>query len=197
MTKRALTAIALLATLTGSANAQNGKAQDDADLKEIHSYVLTMPALEKLVAATKAVATQMQNDPRYKAYTAKEKELKALQKKEERTDADDERIEKLQQELEAMNQSDDQKVSNDASLTEMAQAYDKIPGMKAALGSVGLTSREYAKFSLCALEAGMVAAMQKNGIAMKLPEGVQPANVQFMKDHEKDFVALQTAMGSK
>jgi len=165
MMNRALTAVSLLAVLTGTASAQKSKAQDDADLKEIHSYTLTMPVLQKMAAAARAAATAIQNDPRYRDDEAREKAM------------------------DASGESD-----ANATLSDMERTIAKIPHMSEALKSVGLSPREYAKFSMCAFEAGMVAGMQKNGVAIKLPEGVQPANVQFMKDHEKDFAALQTAM---
>ena len=67
-----------------------------------------------------------------------------------------------------------------------------IPG---ALRTAGLSAHEYATFEMCALQAGLVAGLEKAGQAPKaLPGGIQPANVQFMKDHEKDFAALNEAM---
>jgi len=80
------------------------------------------------------------------------------------------------------------------SLADMARRYQSVAPFDAALRKEGLTAREYATFSMALLQAGMAAAAQKMGA--KLPEGVNPANVKFVQDHEADLKKMQSMGGS-
>ena len=64
------------------------------------------------------------------------------------------------------------------------------------IAKAGLSSREYAKFTLAMLQAGMVAAMKKSGTIKTIPPetGVSTENVQFMIDHEKEIAELTRQM---
>lgn len=197
--KRTMAVVIALAALTAPAGAQRrtSSAADDADTKEIGAYRLTEPVLQKILVATRAMGDAMQNDPKYREYMTAEKELKALKQKDETTPADDKRIEALEQKIEAFEKSAESSGGGgDAqSLADMERKIAAMPHMSDALRTAGLTPREFALFEMCALQAGIVAGMQKSGQTLsQLPAGIQPANVQFMKDHEKQFEALRTAM---
>jgi hypothetical protein len=149
---------AMVAATSASARAQ------DADTKEIGSYRLTMPVLQKMIVATKTAAAALKNDPKYRDSDA--------------TDDDD--------------NGDD----SSASLSDMERKIDKMPHMRDGLKAAGLTAREFAIFEMCAMQAGMVAGLEKAGQHLtSLPAGIRPENVQFMKDHEKDFEAWKNAGG--
>ena len=76
------------------------------------------------------------------------------------------------------------------SLADMAAKLDALPGVKAAIQSAGMTSREYVLFSMSLLHTGMAgwAAGQPGG---KLPPGVSKANVDFMKKHATELKQLE------
>jgi hypothetical protein len=93
--------------------------------------------------------------------------------------------------------ADDDKSNDNESLAEMERRIAAMPHMSEALKSVGLTAHEYTLFQMCALQAGMAAGLEKAGQLPSLPAGVQAANVQFMKDHEKEFAALQNGGGTE
>jgi hypothetical protein len=78
----------------------------------------------------------------------------------------------------------------------MERSIASVPHMSDALAKAGLPPREYAKFSLAMLQAGMVAAMKKSGTIKTIPpeSGVSPENVQFMIDHEKEIADLTRQM---
>ena len=59
--------------------------------------------------------------------------------------------------------------------------------MAAALRKEGLTAREYSKFMLAMLQSGFAAGLQKAGLLKQTPEGVNPANIKFIIDHEEDL----------
>jgi len=150
-------AAAMVAAISASARAQ------DADTKELASYRLTMPVLQKMIVATKTAAVAVKNDPKYRD-----------------SDAAD----------------DDSGDDSNASLSDIERKIDKMPHMRDGLKAAGLTAREFAVFEMCAMQAGMVAGLEKAGQHLAtLPAGIRPENVQFMKDHEKDFEAWQKAGG--
>jgi len=75
------------------------------------------------------------------------------------------------------------------SLTGLVARIDGLPGVKAALKSAGMTSREYLVFSLSVLQNGMASwALQQPG--GKLPPGVKMANVNFVRAHEAELNKL-------
>ena len=73
-------------------------AQTDPDMRELRGYRLTMAAVRQVDAATQAMAAEMKKDPKYLEYLKLETEVSALASKEERTEADDARLEQLREE---------------------------------------------------------------------------------------------------
>src|SRR5689334_6285955 len=78
------------------AAAQKQSATDAADEQELKQYRLSLDTLRKVDAAFDTFWAVMQNDPRFKAQAAAKRELEALKKKEEPTEADEQRIEALE-----------------------------------------------------------------------------------------------------
>jgi hypothetical protein len=67
-----------------------------------------------------------------------------------------------------------------ASISEMAARMDRVPAVKAAIQSAGLTTREYVVFGFATFQTGMaVWALEQPG--GKLPPGTSQANVAFYK----------------
>ncbi len=172
---------------------------NDPDAKELAAYQLTVPALNKVVQATKNMADAAKNDPRFKKQAALKAELKKLEAKEEPTEADEVRIEKLRADIETMGNS----IFPDAetqTLSQMAAAMEKAPLFAKALASAGLTAREYAKFLFAYMSAGMVAGMMEQGVIKDVPKelatSIHPDNVKFFQAHKSEMQAFQKAMES-
>jgi len=165
-------------------------------MAELAAYRLNAATLQKVVVATQAFGAAIQNDPQFKRYAAAEKELKALQAKDEPSEADEKRIEALERELEESKLKSTEHANGSDSLTDMERSIASIPHMSDALAKAGLSTREYAKFNLAMLQAGMVAAMKKSGTIKTIPPetGVSAENVQFMIDHEKELAELTRQM---
>jgi hypothetical protein len=164
-------------------------------MAELAAYRLTAATLQKVTVATQALQKGLENDPKYKGYMAAQRELKALEEKEDRTAVDEQRIEALERQLE---KAPDEINAGDANtLAEMERAISKIPHMSEALSEAGLSPREYAKFSLAMLQAGFLAGLKKAGQLKEVPPGASIENVQFMIDHEKEIAALTRMIGSK
>ena len=172
---------------------------NDPDAKELAAYQLTVPALSKVLQATKNLAEAARNDPRFKKQAALKAEIKKLEQKEEPTEADEARLEQLRAELEKMEQSIIPKGSNQT-LSEMAAAMEKEPAFAQALASAGITAREYAKFLFAYLSAGMVAGMMEQGVIKEVPKelanSINLENIKFVQAHKAEMQAFQETMKS-
>lgn len=174
--------------------AQTIPGTDDPDFKEVVAYQLTMPKVQKMMQATRNFAEAIKNDPRFKRQQAIEAELDKLREKEEPTEADGARIEKLEAELEELENSTDLAGDNNRTLSELAAAMNKEPMMAKAFAAAGVDAREYAKFMLAYMQAGMVHGMMKSGMVKEVPKNLAASvnmdNVKFVAEHEKELEAL-------
>jgi hypothetical protein len=76
------------------------------------------------------------------------------------------------------------------SIADMVAKIDGTPGAKAAIQSAGMTTREYAVFSMAMIHNSLAAwaVSQPGG---KLPPGVSQANVDFLKRNEAKTKELE------
>jgi len=126
-----------------------------------------------------------------------EKELEVLRKKDEPTEAEDKRKDEITERLAALEaQKDSGLNTGDArNLNEMAAKIEAFPPVMNLLRKEGMSAREYAKFTLAIIQAGLTAGLQKQGLLKTMPEGVNPANVKFMIEHEEELKKLQDSGG--
>jgi hypothetical protein len=189
----------MIVTLISTADAQSFSP---ADTKELASYRLTMETTKKVYALFRAIGQEMASDPKLQALQKTKAEIAALSKKDELTDAESERLEKLEMQAEEQEDALEQansagNMSNSQNLNQMEAAIKANPRFTAALSKVGLTAREYAKWTLASLMAGMVAGFQKSGVLKELPKElkeVNPDNVKFILEHEAELTAMQKDM---
>ena len=171
---------------------------NDPDLKEIVAYRLTLPALQKVMQASTNMAEAAKRDPRYLKQAAVKAEIDKLEAKDDLTDAEEERLEKLRSDLEQLEQANPNVADNTKTLSEMAAAIEREPLAAKALASAGISAREYAKFMLAYFQAGMVAGMMKQGLIKEVPKDlaatVNMDNVAFVREHEAEFEAFANAM---
>lgn len=166
-------------------------AQTDADTKELASYRLTMAAVHRVDAATEAMVAEMKKDPRYQEQLKLTAEITALEEKDERTEAEDARLEQLREKLDALESAAAPSFEHAETLTQMEAAIRQFPPMAQALRSVGMPPREYAKFMLAMFQGATAAGMKKAGLLKELPPGVLAENVKFVEEHEAELTALQ------
>ena len=170
---------------------------NDPDAKELAAYTLTLPGLDKALAATKNLVAAAKNDPRFQKQAALKAELKKLETKEETTEADTERIEKLRAEIDAIDEAIFPNAENQT-LAQMDAAMRKEPLMAKAIADAGLTPREYAKFLFAYMASGAVASMLEQGVIKEVPKelatSMNPANVTFFQTHKAEVDAFQKAM---
>jgi hypothetical protein len=202
---RAFVIVFLIASL-GAGAAGQSPGFSPADSKELASYRLSMDTAKKVYGMMRALSEEMQKDPKVQALTKLEAEIEALEKKDDASDADFERLEKLREQQEqqeeaiAASAGPGLSLNNASSLDEMEAAMRKSPQAMAALAKVGLTPREYSKFFIASLMAGMVAGFQKAGTIKELPKElkeIHPDNIKFMLEHEAEFAAMQKEIQGK
>ena len=190
--------------------ATSGFAQGaSADEKELAAYTLTMPTLNKAVAVMRSMAKEMMQDPKdqqamkiEKQIEGVEAEVAKLEAKNEMTEAEGKKLDALNAQLEKLQLQKDQieetidtdnpMSSNPKTLTEMEQNIGKVPVFTRALEREGLSPREYSKFMLALLQAGMVHGLAQGKVDYsKLPPGVNADNVKFIDEHKAELEALQ------
>lgn len=175
-----------------SAAPMAGQAGQDADAREITSYRLTMDVVNKVAAATRVMITELKKDPTFQEAAKVDAEIDAIEKKETTTEADDARLEKLNARKEELSKSMEGLSMGDAdTLSDMEARIRQVPPLMAGLRAASLTPRDYAKFTMAALQAGMVAGLKKQGVLKEVPKDVSAENVKFMEEHEADLQALQ------
>jgi hypothetical protein len=196
MLKRLVPAVALAVLVASPALAQLPmKSLNDPDAKELAAYRLTVPTLNKVVVATRTMMAEMKKDPTYQDVARIETEINALEKKDELTQAEQERLDGLIAKKEALEDSmGGLSMSNARTLDDMEAQIKKIPPMMSGLNAAELSPREYSKFMLSMLQAGMVAGFKKAGMMKEIPKEVPAENVKFMEEHEAELKALQQEM---
>jgi preprotein translocase subunit SecD len=168
--------------------------QADPDLKELSTYTLTMDTLNKVDRSMRAAMAEMKKDPKFQEIQKLKAELEALKKNDEPTDAEQQRMETIEQRVDALEEAvTPMKMKDAATISEMAAAFQKEPRLTAALQREGLTTRELSKFMLAMIQAGFAAGMQKAGMLKTTPEGTNPANIKWFLEHEEDIKKLQAA----
>jgi hypothetical protein len=185
--------LALTAAAAGAgAQVRRPSATDAADMAELAAYRLNTATLQKVTAVMQHFVAALETDPKYQPFVAAQKELAALDRKPSRTASDERRMDALAEQLEQM--PPEMVPADAATLTDMERGIAAMPHMAEALAKAGLTAREYAKFNLTMLQAGMLAGMKKAGQLRQLPPGASMENVQFMIDHEREIAALSAQM---
>ncbi len=198
--QRVLAASFVLAGLAGlpgmaaRASAHGQAPAPDADTREVVAYPLTAPALEKVAAAHRQLAAAMKADPRVVRLQRLRAEKKQLEAKDEPSEAEAARLEELEAEIEAAEESLPSPLDGASSLSDLEANIRKEPLLAAALKTAGLAPREYGTFMLALLQASMIHGLQKSGVAKDIPKELQAqvnlANVKFVAAHEAEVTRL-------
>lgn len=172
-----------------------------ADEKAIAAYRLTMPTVKKAMAVTEAFAAELAKDPKVQEMQKLKAQIKALEDKEELTEAQQAELDKLLERKEALEEeidrADDSKgFSNNQTLADMEAAMKKHPAAMRALAQEGLTPREYALCMMTLLQASLAEGFSQGKLDLaKLPPGINPENIKFVREHKAELEAMQAALG--
>ena len=183
--------VALLVTTMAGAPAAQDPQLAAADAKELASYRLTMETVKKVQTATRAMITELRNDPKFQRQLKVEAEIESLRKKDELTEAEQQRLLALEEEKEQLEESTDLNLGSATSLDEMEASLKRSPVVANALAQARLAPREYGTFIMAMIQASMAAGFRKAGMIKELPKGVNPENVKFVEEHEAELKAMQ------
>jgi hypothetical protein len=178
----------LLAIATAPAAAQANSAA--ADAREVQGYRLTMPKLNQLNQAMADLHRQRDADPEYQRLLSRKKELAALSEKDDPTDADRDRMERLEAEIEEAEQAEDVPEDKDQSLSAMAQRMAADPRIAGALKRANLAPREAATMQLALFQVTFAVGLLESGSIKEIPKDVNPDNVKFYQANRAAIDAL-------
>jgi hypothetical protein len=181
------------ATAAEAAQAQAAGPAADRDTLEVQSFRLSMPVIQKMDAVYKALAAEEAKDPRRQQLAKKKAERKALESKQEPTEAEQQRMSALADEIARLEETDASVTTADApeTLAAMARRVDAVPALAAAVRGAGMTSRDFATVQLALLQTGLAHALLKASPAgTPPPPGVLKENLEFFRLHEKELQPL-------
>jgi hypothetical protein len=195
MTNRILSScflVAILPAFIAPAAAQTLSA----DEKELASYTLTMPTVRKVANAMKAFNELESKDPKVRELEKIKKEIETLENKDDLTDAEAEKIEQLRQRADVLDEEIERENPASAStLADMEAQIKKQPEAVAILSKEGIAPREFAKTVMALFQAAMVVGFSQGKVDMaKLPPGINPANVTFFQQNQKELEEIQRQM---
>src|SRR4051812_4898740 len=128
----------------------------DADMRELSTYTLTMDTVNKVARITKGIEDTMKQDPKYAEQLKLKKELEALRQKDDRSEAEDKRVEDIQARLATLEEQTKSPLdmNNASNLPEMAASIQRFPPLNNLLRQEGMTARDFSKFMLAMIQAG-------------------------------------------
>ncbi|MGZ8868826.1 MAG: hypothetical protein ACXW2P_10815 [Thermoanaerobaculia bacterium] len=189
-----------LSILLLALTAVDGAAAQSADEKALASYRLNMETVRKVAAVTQAFAAEEAKDPKVQERTKIRAEIKALEDKDELTDAESEKLDRLRERQEALDQeieraNDSRDTKDNQTLADMEASIRKEPRAMAILTREGLTPREFTLCTMALLQAAMVEGFSQGKADLtKLPAGINPDNVRFVRENKAELEALQKLM---
>jgi hypothetical protein len=182
--------LALLALLTPKLLPAQADLSD-ADSRAIRAYTLTMPKLRQLDQAMTEMRRQEEADPAFRSLQQKKKELAALEQKDNPSQADEQRMAKLGEEIAAAEEGDDaSEEDNPASLDELAARMAADPRIAGALKRSGLEPREAAVMQFALFQAGLTAELLDQGAIKEIPKEANAANVKFYQANKAAIAAM-------
>lgn len=195
MTNRTLTGLLVLTFAPLLALPSSAQTRD-AEHGELASYTLTMATVRKVANAMKALNELEAKDPKMIELARLRKEIEALEGKDDLSEAEAGRIEKLRDRADRLDEELEQERPVSAgTLDGMELQIKKHPHAPAILAKEGITPREFARTVMCLFQAAMVVGFSQGQVDMtRLPPGVNPANVKFFQENRKELEALQRQM---
>lgn len=89
-------------------------------------------------------------------------------------------------------------MNENKTLAEMEATVRKHPQMMRSLAREGMSARDFSLTVMTLFQAVMVEGFSQGNLDMsKLPPGVNPENIQFVRDHKAELQAMQQTMTSR
>ena len=85
---------------------------------------------------------------------------------------------------------------SEENVTQYAARLEADAKMRAAIEQAGLSTRDFARIGDTLLGALMTQAALEGGQLKKIPDGIDPASVEFVKQHKAEINGLMTGVGA-
>lgn len=164
-------------------------SSESADEKEIAAYRLTTGSLTKIKKAMRLAAEAEAKSPKMQVQIKLQSAVDSLRKKDELSEAEQARLDKLEQQLAKAEEEDD--FLADESLSQMAKKISEYKPIADALRQAGMTPREFAVWTMAYAEAAMAVGLKQAGMTKDIPKDVNLTNVKFVEDHMEEIKAMQ------
>lgn len=188
--------VSLAAFMLASLAPAPAAAQGD-DAREVLAYHLTMPKLQQLNQALADLQRQRETDPAYQQVLKKKQELEALAQKDDPSEAEQERMARLEEEIRDAEEGEDAPEGvEDQSLSDLTKRMAADPRIAGALKRAGLAPREAAVMQLALFQAAFAAAALEEGTVKAISKEVNAENVKFYQVHKAEISALK-ALGER
>jgi hypothetical protein len=168
------------------------------DEKALALYRLTMPTLKKVFGVLQSIVEEAARDPRAQELVKVKGQMEILQMKDELTEAGQAELDKLTERESALEEEIDRarpSRGDNATLADMEKNARADPTFMRALAREGLTPREFSLTMMAMLQASLVEGFSQGKVDLKrLPPGVNPDNVLFVREHKAELEAMQKTM---
>lgn len=164
----------------------------DADVREIQNYRLTLATLRKVEVVTNELSAWAKTNPEAQAHVRLQAAIDSLSKKDELTEAEQARLEKLEEQRDKA--ESEEKDADDMDFTQMAAEIQKWKPAADALRKAEITAREYLVFNFALLEAWMYALLRKQGTSTEIPKDVNRENLKFVEQNYALIEAMNKRM---
>ena len=181
----------LVVTLLACAVAPVVAQQSAADRKEIATYRLTPEGLRKYDAVADHLVAWVKASPEAQAAIRLGASVDSLRKKDELTDAEQARLEKLEEQLAKLDESTEQDGDDNDTIAGMTAGLVKQKPVADALRKAGFAPREFVLFSMAMFQASAFAQMKQQGMSKHIPKD---ANVEHIRFAEQNAAAFQATM---
>jgi hypothetical protein len=130
-------------------------------------------------------------DPRYQELEKKKAEAAKLAEKDELTEAEAERLARLEEEIAAAEEGEEDEDAEDSqSLSRMAARMAGDAKIAGALRAAGLTPHEAAVMMIAFTQAALAGELMESQGITEVPAGVSAENVRFYRDNKAELMKL-------
>ena len=177
-----LTLLLAVSVLALAAGLSAQRSEEEADLREIMQYRLSLEKLDRALTASRNLLQLMASDPALRAVIEASETGETAEEAEEAEESPEE-VASMEEEAETAGQEP-------KSLSEMVRALEAVhPQVGPAFRAAGMSTREYVVMAMAWMQAGMGLWVKQQG--GELPPEASAENVDFLEKNETAVRARQ------
>lgn len=187
---KSIRVLLIAVTVLGCASLSAAAQQTPADAREIAAYRLTPAALKKYDAVADHLVAWIKSNPEAQAEIRLRASVDSLSKKDELTDAEQARLEKLQEQLARLEESAEDDSDDDDTIAGMTAGLMKQKPVMDALRKAGFAPREFVLFNMAMLQASGFAQLKQQGMEKHIPKEANAEHIRFAEQNAAAFQAI-------